>query len=137
MEPKTIVRKAMMAGYYWPSMYMHTLEEVQKGCICQVHASVTHLLKPNMIPVQSSWPFQKWAIDIVGPFPEAPGRGKFLVVAIDYLTKWNEAKPFATMTGQNIKRFIWEQIVCRFGLPKTIVSDNGKQFANNPFKEWC
>ncbi|XP_076945347.1 uncharacterized protein LOC143616394 [Bidens hawaiensis] len=90
-----------------------------------------------MIPVSSSWPFQKWGIDIVGPFPEGTRKAKFLVVAIDYFTKWVEAKPLRTITGEQVKRFVWESIVCRFGLPYAIISDNGKQFANNPFQEWC
>ncbi|GJV74771.1 reverse transcriptase domain-containing protein [Tanacetum coccineum] len=52
---------------------------------------------------------------------------KFLIVAIDYFTKWIEAKPIATITGNQIKKFIWDNIVCRFGLPGEIISDNGKQ----------
>jgi transposase InsO family protein len=58
-------------------------------------------------------------------------------VAIDYFTKWIEAKAVATITGNQVKRFVWENIVCRFGLPGEIISDNGKQFADNPFKDWC
>ncbi|GJR01439.1 reverse transcriptase domain-containing protein [Tanacetum coccineum] len=72
-----------------------------------------------------------------GPFPEGPGKVKFLIVAIDYFTKWIEAKPVATITGNQVKKFVWDNIVCRFGLPGEIVSDNGKQFCENPFKDWC
>ncbi|GJR30826.1 retrovirus-related pol polyprotein from transposon TNT 1-94 [Tanacetum coccineum] len=71
------------------------------------------------------------------PFPEAHGKVKFLIVAIDYFTKWIKAKPVETITGNQIKKFIWDNIVCRFGLPGEIVSDNGKQFRDNPFKDWC
>ncbi|GJX35151.1 reverse transcriptase domain-containing protein [Tanacetum coccineum] len=60
--------------------------------------------------------------------PEGPGKVKFLIVAIDYFTKWIEAKPVATITGNQVKKFVWDSIVCRFGLPGEIVSDNGKQF---------
>ncbi|GKF83889.1 reverse transcriptase domain-containing protein, partial [Tanacetum coccineum] len=52
-------------------------------------------------------------------------------------TKWIEAKPVATITGNQIKKFVWDNIVCRFGLPREILSDNGKQFQDNPFKDWC
>ncbi|GJV94666.1 hypothetical protein Tco_1187433 [Tanacetum coccineum] len=76
-------------------------------------------------------------IDIAGPFPEGLGKVKFLIVAIDYFTKWIEAKPLATITGAQVKKFIWDNIVCRFGLPGEIISDNGKQFRDNPFKDWC
>ncbi|GKB13106.1 reverse transcriptase domain-containing protein [Tanacetum coccineum] len=77
-----------------------------------------------------------WGIDIAGPFPEGPGKVKFLIVAIDYFTKWIEAKAIATITGNQVKKFVWDNIVCRFGLPGEIISDNGKQFRDNPFKDW-
>ncbi|GJR79516.1 reverse transcriptase domain-containing protein [Tanacetum coccineum] len=48
-----------------------------------------------------------------------------------------EAKPVATITGNLIKKFVWDNIVCRFGLPGEIISDNEKQFRDNPFKDWC
>nr|GEW67933.1 reverse transcriptase domain-containing protein [Tanacetum cinerariifolium] len=79
----------------------------------------------------------KWGINIAGPFPEGPGKVKFLIVAIDYFTKWIEAKAVATITGRQVKKFVWDNIVCRFGIPGEIISDNGKQFADNPFKDWC
>ncbi|GKC77597.1 reverse transcriptase domain-containing protein, partial [Tanacetum coccineum] len=69
------------------------------------------------------------------PFPEAHGRVKFLIVAVDYFTKWIEAKPIATITGSQVKKFVWDNIVCRFGLLGEIISDNGKQFRDNPLGE--
>ncbi|XP_071700086.1 uncharacterized protein [Rutidosis leptorrhynchoides] len=79
----------------------------------------------NMIPIHAAWLFCKWGIDIVGPFPRGVGNVKFLVIAIDYFTKWVEAKPLSTITGRKILTFVWEDIVCCFGLPREIVSDNG------------
>ncbi|GJV49902.1 reverse transcriptase domain-containing protein [Tanacetum coccineum] len=66
-----------------------------------------------------------------------PGKVKFFIVVMDYFTKWIEAKFVATITGNQVKKFIWENIVCRFGLLGEIISENGKQFSNNPFKNWC
>nr|GFA28314.1 reverse transcriptase domain-containing protein [Tanacetum cinerariifolium] len=71
------------------------------------------------------------------PFPEGPGKVKFLIVAMDYFTKWIEAKAVAMITGGQVKKFVWDNIVCRFGISGEIISDNGKQFADNPFKDWC
>ncbi|GJZ98363.1 reverse transcriptase domain-containing protein [Tanacetum coccineum] len=65
------------------------------------------------------------------------GKVKFLIVAVDYFTKWIEAKPVTTITGNQVKKFVWDNIVCRFGLPGEKVSDNGKQFRDNLFKDWC
>ncbi|GJZ43918.1 reverse transcriptase domain-containing protein [Tanacetum coccineum] len=56
---------------------------------------------------------------------------------MDYFTKWIEAKSVSTITGNQVKKFVWDSIVCRFGLLREIVSDNGKQFSDNSFKYWC
>ncbi|GKB61172.1 reverse transcriptase domain-containing protein, partial [Tanacetum coccineum] len=76
-------------------------------------------------------------IDIAGPFPEGPGKVQFLIVAMDYFIKWIEAKAVATISGNQVKKFVWDNIVCRFGLPREIISENGKQFSGDPFKDWC
>jgi uncharacterized membrane protein len=83
--------------------------------------------KKDLILVIAAWPFQKSGVDIVGSFPEAAGSLKFLIVAVDYFTKWVEAKPLATITPANVKKFLWEHIVCRFGVPLYVVNDNGRQ----------
>nr|GEV20034.1 reverse transcriptase domain-containing protein [Tanacetum cinerariifolium] len=56
---------------------------------------------------------------------------------MDYFTKWIKAKAVATITDGQVKKFVWDNIVCRFSIPGEIISDNGKQFADNPFKDWC
>ena len=50
---------------------------------------------------------------------------KFLVVGIDYFTKWVEAEPLTKITQQNVKNFVWKNIVCRFGVPRIVISENG------------
>jgi hypothetical protein len=67
-----------------------------------------------MIP--SSWPFAVWGLDIVGPFPHAVGRCRFLYVAIDKFTKWSEATPVVKINKQSAVKFI-KSIICRFGVP--------------------
>nr|GEW38298.1 hypothetical protein [Tanacetum cinerariifolium] len=59
-----------------------------------------------------------------------PGRVKYLIMAIDYFTKWMEAKPLATITGKQVVNFTWENIVCRFGIPAIFITDNGTPFGN-------
>nr|GEV74614.1 hypothetical protein [Tanacetum cinerariifolium] len=68
---------------------------------------------------------------------KGPGKVKFFIVSMDYFTKWIEAKAVATITGGQVKKFVWDNIVCRFSIPGEIVSDNGKQCSDNPFKDWC
>ncbi|GJZ85210.1 reverse transcriptase domain-containing protein [Tanacetum coccineum] len=126
--PRSVVAKAMRSGYYWPTMHRDARE---------IHRPIPREPQQPLTPITAPWPFYKWGIDIVGPFPERPGKVKFLIVAIDYFTKWIEAKAVATISGTQVKKFVWNDIVCRFGLPREIISDNGKQFSGDPFKDWC
>ncbi|XP_071741132.1 uncharacterized protein [Rutidosis leptorrhynchoides] len=103
---KTVASKIMRLGYYWPSMYRDAAEVIRKCQSCQLHAPVRKAPRNPMIPVVSPWPFCKWAIDIVGPFPAGPGGVKFLVVAIDYFTKRVEAKPLKTISCKQIRNFV-------------------------------
>ena len=77
------------------------------------------------------------AIDIVRPFPKAPGKVKFLIVTVDYFTKWIEAEPIACINEKQVIKFVWKNIMIRFGIPRVLISDNGLQFAENPFRDWC
>ncbi|GJS93624.1 reverse transcriptase domain-containing protein [Tanacetum coccineum] len=125
---RSVVAKALRTGYYWPTMHKDARALIKACQECQVHKPVPRNPQEKLNPITSPWPFYKWGIDIAGPFPEGPGKVKFLIVAMDYFTKWIEAKPVATITGNQVKKFIWENIVCRFGLLGEIISDNGKQF---------
>jgi len=73
-------------------------------------------------------PFSKWGMDILGPFSPGKGQVKFLIVVVDYFTKWIEAKPLTTITAQQVQQFVWKDIICRYGVPHTIITDNGRQF---------
>nr|GEV27653.1 reverse transcriptase domain-containing protein [Tanacetum cinerariifolium] len=135
--PTSVVAKAIRLGYYWPTMHKDARDMIRKCNNCQLHRPITRSPQQPLTPITASWPFYKWGIDIAGPFPKGPGKVKFLIVAMDYFTKWIEAKAVATITGEHVKKFTWDNIVCRFGIPSEIVSDNGKQFSDNPFKDWC
>ena len=73
----------------------------------------------------------------IGTSAIGKGQCKFIIVAVDYFTKWAEAEPFATITEQKIRNFVWRAIICRFGIPRALVSDNGKQFDNAKFRDFC
>ena len=72
----------------------------------------------------------------MGPFPIGVRQLKFLVVGIDYFTKWVEAEALTTIMEKNIRSFVWRNIICRFGIPRILVSDNRKQFDNNAFNNF-
>nr|GEV54910.1 reverse transcriptase domain-containing protein [Tanacetum cinerariifolium] len=134
--PRSVVAKAIRLGYYWPTMHKDARDMIRKCSDCQVHRPVTKHPQQHLTPITAPWPFYKWGIDIAGPFPEGPGKVKNLIVAMDYFTKWIEAKAVATITGGQVKKFVRDNIVCRFSIPGEIISDNGKQFSDNPFKDW-
>ena len=133
---RSVTFKILRAGYFWPTMSADTQDFIRKCRSCQVHSNIPSLPQVKMTSITSPWPFLQWGIDIVGPLPGA-GNTKFLIVAVDYFTKWVEAQAVPTITGKRICQFVWRQIVCRFGLPHTLVTDNGRQLTENPFKQWC
>ncbi|KAM1024960.1 hypothetical protein ACFX2I_038064 [Malus domestica] len=66
--------------------------------------------------------------------PAGKGKVRYAIVAVDNFTKWTEVEPLATITEAKIEDFVWKNILCRFGIPNTIVTDNGRQFDNNKFR---
>ena len=118
-------------------MLKDTTELVRRCKICQEHAKISHLPSEPLTSIISPWPFQQWGLDILKPLPIGRGQCKFAIVVLDYFTKWAEAKPLVTITEQKVRNFIWRSIICRFGIPKALLSDNGKQFDNLKFKNFC
>ena len=80
--------------------------------------------------------FNLWGIDFMGLFPSSRGK-QYILVVVDYVTKWVEAQPLATITARKMTEFIQKHILCRYGIPRIIVSDNGLQFMAKEFQEWC
>ena len=91
----------------------------------------------HLNPVNSPWPFAQWGLDILGPFPQATGIRRFVLVAVDYFTKWAEAEALANIRDVDVKKFVWKKLVTRFGVPDSLVSDNGLQFDSRTFCEFC
>ena len=89
-----------------------------------------------MNPLSSPWPFAQWGLDIVGPFSKALGNKKYLLVGTDYFTKWVKAELLANIRDVDEKRFVWKNIVTRFGVPHVLISNNGLQFDNKMFRRY-
>ncbi|XP_026383610.1 uncharacterized protein LOC113279117 [Papaver somniferum] len=119
---RSLATRAKTMGYFWPYMNEDTKHMALICDECQkfgkkIHAPAVTLINP--------WPFAKWGIN-VGPLHVGSGQRKYLIVATDYFTKWVEDAPLRHIRDKDIFRFIWEHIICRFGVPAAIVSDNGK-----------
>ena len=117
-------------------MQKDAAEYGQKCEQCQKHAPLIHQPAGSLNLVSSLWPFAQWVLDIVGPFPPATGNRKFVLVVVDYFTKWVKAKALANIRDVDVKKFVWRNIVTRFGVPESLVSDNGLQFDSKAFHKF-
>jgi len=105
-------------------------EVSQEMRIIPKHADWSHAPPEDLHFISNPWPFHTWGIDILGPFPFAIRQMKYLIVAIEYFTKWTEVEPVTQITAQKIQHFVWKNVVCRFGVPRHLVSDKRTQFAS-------
>ncbi|GJV76984.1 reverse transcriptase domain-containing protein [Tanacetum coccineum] len=105
--PRSVVARALRSGYYWPTMHYDARDMIKKCKDCQVPITTGANTYHLTMAIPQVGYRHRW------PLPRCSGR-----IEIP-------------------RRFVWDNIVCRFGLPGEIVSDNGKQFCDNPFKDWC
>ncbi|KAL8091611.1 hypothetical protein AgCh_034024 [Apium graveolens] len=134
---RALSHKITRLVFYWTEMMVDAKEYVKKCDRCQKHAPVVRQPPEMLTSINSPIPFAMWGMDILGPFPMAMAQRKFLIVTIDYFTKWIEAKPLAKITTKQVAQFLWENIMCRYGIPRILVTDNGTQFNNEEFKKYC
>jgi hypothetical protein len=87
--------------------------------------------------IAHTWPLQRWGLDIVGLLPTAQRNLKFAFVAVEYFTKWIEARAVSTITSKTAQKFFWQNIVCRFRVPSELIVDNDKQFDSQDFRNFC
>lgn len=135
MSGKALAHKILRQGYFWPTIHSDAIEYVKKCKKCQMFSNVPRKSPTLPSSVLSPIPFAVWGIDIMGPFPRAKGDLRYLLVAIDYMTKWAEAKAMRTINQQDCIKFM-DAIIMRFRLPLVLVSDNGPQFIGSDFESF-
>ena len=118
-------------------MQKDAIKYVRKYEQCQKHAPLIHQLAGYLNLVNSPWPFAQWGLDILGPFSRATGNQKFVLMAVDYFTKWAEAETLANIWDMDVEKFVWKNIVTRFGVPDFLISGNGLQFDIRAICEFC
>ena len=124
-------------GYYWPTIRADVATYVRNCDRCQRIAPISSVSAYNLTTIMSPWPFAQWGIDIVGPLPTAPTQKKLLLVAKNYFSKWVEAEAFAPIKDKDVVQFVWKNIVCQFGIPQSIVTDNRPQFDSRVYRNFC
>ena len=104
---------------------------------CQRFAPNIHQSGGVLNHLSSPWPFAQWGLDIIDPFPKATGNKRYLLLSTDYFTKWVETEPLANIRDVDAKKLVWKNNITWFGVPHTLISDNGLQFDSKSFRRYC
>ena len=127
-QSKDAIYQLMKKRYTWEGMYRDIKEYTQTCWECQQRGTARQNNMKRTIPPTDM--FERWGIDIVGPLPQTEDGNRYIVVAMDYFTRWPEARPLRYANVQTVAKFIYEEIICRYGAPKVIQSDQGTHFVN-------
>jgi hypothetical protein len=125
--------KILQSGFYWPTMFKdsHAFCKTCENCQKLGSISKRHMMPLNPILVIEI--FDCWGIDFMGPFPPSFGF-LYILVAVDYVSKWIEAISSRKNDHKTVIKFLKENILSRFGIPRAMISDGGTHFCNKPFE---
>lgn len=132
---RKLYQKLLDLGYYWPTMEADAVNYARKCYPCQIYGNAIHAPAVQLHSIITPWPFHTWAFDLIGPI-NPPSKGyTWILAATECFTKWVEAISLKNATGPAVANFIKENIICRFGIPRRILSDNGTPFINANVRE--
>ncbi|GJX22413.1 reverse transcriptase domain-containing protein [Tanacetum coccineum] len=124
-------RKVFDAGFFWPTIYRDAHTMIKSCDTCQRQGKISQRDEMPQNAIQVCEIFDVWGIDFMGPFPSSYGN-KYILVAVDYLLKWMEAKALPTNDARVVVNFL-KSLFARFGTPRAIISDRGAHFCNDQF----
>ncbi|GJT55135.1 reverse transcriptase domain-containing protein [Tanacetum coccineum] len=124
-------RKVFDAGFFWPTIYQDAHSMIKSCDTCQRQGKISQRDEMPQNAIQVCEIFDIWGIDFMGPFPSSKGN-KYILVAVDYLSKWVEAKALPTNDARVVVKFL-KSLFARFGTPRAIISDRGTHFCNDQF----
>ncbi|XP_059290367.1 uncharacterized protein LOC132043917 [Lycium ferocissimum] len=138
MNGFVLAKKILRTGYYRMTIESDCSKFVQKCHKCQIHGDLIKVPPTELNAMTSPWPFTAWGMDVIGPIePAASNKHHFILVAIDYFTMWVEVASYASVTKKVVADFVCNNIICRFGIPESIITDNGANLNNHLMKEMC
>jgi hypothetical protein len=126
---KRTAHKVLESGFYWPSIFKDAYHFCKSCEKCQKTGNITHKNQMPLTNILVSEIFDVWSIDFMGPFPSSFGN-LYILLAIDYVSKWIEAKATRTNDAKVVLDFVRTHIFDRFGILKAIISDRGTHFCN-------
>ena len=132
---KRTTHKVLRMGYYWPSLFKDARKYVKACDNCQRMGQPNHRDEMPLNPQVTLEPFEKWALDFVGPINPPYNQRVYILVCTDYMTKWVEAKALIKANEEAVLTFLFEEIFVRFGLPRELVTDGGPPFNSHGFKD--
>jgi hypothetical protein len=133
---RALVAKAFRHGFYWPTAKQNAEQQVKQCNGCQRFSKHRNTPAAALKTILLTWPFAVWGLDMVGPFKTTPRGLTHLLVAVDKFTKWIEAKPIKKLDGSSTIKF-FNEIITRYGVPHSIITDNGMNFAKGVFADYC
>ncbi|XP_060181328.1 uncharacterized protein LOC132610933 [Lycium barbarum] len=111
---------------------------VQRCHQCQIHGDLIKVPPSELNVMRSLWPFVAWGMDVIGPIEPAASNGhRFILVAIDYFTKWVEATSHTSVTKKVVADFVQNHIICRFSVLDSIITNNGENVNSHLMKDIC
>ncbi|XP_059441924.1 uncharacterized protein LOC132174256 [Corylus avellana] len=131
---KKTAAKILQSGFYWPSIFRDAHAYCSACDRCQKLGSIGRRNMMPLNPILIVELFDVWGIDFMGPFPNSYGY-LFILVAVDYVSKWVEAIACKTNDHRVVLQFLKENVFARFGTPRAIISDGGKHFCNRYFEQ--
>ncbi|CAF1556284.1 unnamed protein product, partial [Adineta steineri] len=132
---KTLSR--LNSRFYWPHMRRDVADYVRACILCQQYKPTNQKPGGLMKPIIVSEPWYTVGIDITGPFTKTRRGNRFILVVVDYFTKWVELFPLQSTKATTIAQIFLDEVLCRFGFPVRVISDNGVQFLSNVFTQLC
>jgi hypothetical protein len=125
----------LQAGYFWPMLIKDCVESVKKCHLCQIFSRKMRAHPAPMFPIIIVGPFTKWGIDYTTCHLASTRGHHYIIVVVEYFTKWVEAMPTFNNDGETKTLFIFNHIIARFDIPKEIVTDHGSKFQNKMISE--
>ncbi|KAA3483327.1 RNA-directed DNA polymerase [Gossypium australe] len=105
---------------------------------CQIYGDKIHVPPSHLHVMTSSWSFSMSGMDVIRPIsPKASNGHRFIFVVVDYFTKWVEAALYTNVTKPAVSKFLKKEIICQYGMPERIISDNALNLNNNTLSEVC
>nr|GEV11373.1 reverse transcriptase domain-containing protein [Tanacetum cinerariifolium] len=129
--PNYLAKKVFDSGFYWPTIYRDVQDLVKNCDVCQRQSKISQRDEMPQNSVQVCEIFDVWGIDFMGPFSSSRGH-KYILIAVDYLSKWVEAKAIPINDARVVCKFI-KNLFTRFGTPRAIISNRGTHFSNDQF----